>query len=239
VNLILFQPDETDRPLSRRDSRATHLLGVLRRRPGDTFDAGLIGGPRGQGTIVTVTPDHLELAFTWGARPPPPDAITLLIGLPRPQTARKILLETSALGVAALHFVRTDRGEPSYADSALWHSGEWRRHLEAGAAQAFCTDLPQVTHGQAFADLIPSLPSPVNRLALDNYEASSALSACHLMDDTSLVLAFGAERGWSANERDRLRSAGFTLAHLGARVLRLETAVVAALAVLKARLGSM
>ncbi|MFI5337188.1 MAG: RsmE family RNA methyltransferase [Opitutales bacterium] len=52
-------------------------------------------------------------------------------------------------------------------------------------------------------------------------------------------MAFGPERGWSADERRQLRAAGFTFAHLGSRVLRLETAVVAALAVLKARRGAM
>ncbi|HEY1848006.1 MAG TPA: RsmE family RNA methyltransferase, partial [Opitutaceae bacterium] len=49
-----------------------------------------------------------------------------------------------------------------------------------------------------------------------------------------LALAFGPERGWSGAERDLLRARGFTLAHLGTRVLRTETAVVAALAIAKA-----
>ena len=49
------------------------------------------------------------------------------------------------------------------------------------------------------------------------------------------MLALGPERGWSARDRDALRSAGFTLVHLGQRVLRLETAVVAATAIVKAQ----
>jgi RsmE family RNA methyltransferase len=51
-----------------------------------------------------------------------------------------------------------------------------------------------------------------------------------------LALAFGPERGWSAGERQLLRAQGFELAHLGTRVLRTETAVVAALALAKAAL---
>ncbi|HNC22732.1 MAG TPA: 16S rRNA (uracil(1498)-N(3))-methyltransferase [Opitutaceae bacterium] len=46
-----------------------------------------------------------------------------------------------------------------------------------------------------------------------------------------------AARGWSGVERDLLRSRGFGLAHLGARVLRSETAVIAAVAVVRSRLG--
>jgi RsmE family RNA methyltransferase len=41
-------------------------------------------------------------------------------------------------------------------------------------------------------------------------------------------LAIGPERGWSTQERDFLRANGFSLCHMGQRVLRVETAVVAA-----------
>lgn len=239
LNLLLFHPDETGRPLPRQDPRAVHLLDVLRRRAGDTFDAGQINGPRGKGTLLTIGPAHLDIRFDWEtAALPPLDPVALVIGLPRPQTARKILQEAAALGVEALHFVRTDKGEPSYADSTLWSSGEWQRHLETGAAQAFCTRIPALTHGQTLAGLLTSLPPPVEGIALDNYEAPEPLSKCHVLRDTGL-LAFGPERGWSAAERAVLRARGFAFAHLGTRVLRVETAVVAALAILKAQRGAM
>ncbi len=235
MNLILFEPAELAVPLPRIDPRAVHLLGVLRRTDGGTFDAGVVNGPRGQGTLVQIGPGALTLRFTWGPAPPPPDPITLLIGLPRPQTARDILREATSLGVAALHFFRTERGESSYAQSALWASGEWRRHLITGAEQAFDTRLPAVTHGQSLAEVISSLPTPASRVALDNYESPQPLSAVEITPP--VVLAFGPERGWSATERDLLRAQGFAFAHLGPRVLRSETAVIAALAVVRAKLG--
>ncbi|HKB91619.1 MAG TPA: RsmE family RNA methyltransferase, partial [Opitutaceae bacterium] len=49
--------------------------------------------------------------------------------------------------------------------------------------------------------------------------------------------AFGPERGWSATERTLLRAHRFTLAHLGTRVLRTETACVVALSLAKTRLN--
>ena len=75
------------------------------------------------------------------------------------------------------------------------------------------------------------------RLALDNYEGTAALSGIGLPPDPSAVLALGPERGWSATERDLLRTHGFALVHLGARVLRTESAGIAAVTLLKARLG--
>lgn len=239
VNLILFQPEEIGRPLDRRDPRAGHLLTVLRREVGGSFDAGLVNGPRGKGTVDAITATHVTLTFQWQAAPPPPDPVILVVGLPRPQTARRILHEAAALGVEAMHFVRTARGEASYADSTLWSSGEWRRHVQDGVAQAFCTQLPEVTHGRALAEAIAGLPAAAGRLALDNYESPQALSAYPANPSRAVVLALGAERGWTGEERETLRQARFDFAHLGPRVLRLETAVVAALAVVKARRGAM
>src|SRR5579871_1395156 len=154
VNLILFDPGELDRPLPLSDPRAAHLIRVLRRGVGDRFDAGIVGGPRGKGVVRSLTNDAVGLAFEPGAIPPPPDPIHLLIALPRPQTARKILNEAAALGGASLRFFRGEKGEPGYSQSSLWTSGEWRRHLMAGAAQAFDPHLPEVGHFDGLADAI-------------------------------------------------------------------------------------
>jgi RsmE family RNA methyltransferase len=235
MNLILFEPAEADRPLSRTDPRALHLLEVLRRKEGDGFDAGLVNGPKGKGTVIAIGSSTLTLKFNWGATPPSLDPITLILGLPRPQTARKVLADAAALGVRTLHFVRTEKGEPNYGQSTLWSSGEWRRHLIAGAEQAFDTRLPEVTHGLRPNDAVARLAPDGTRIALDNYEAPQALSDLSVI--APVVLALGPERGWSGAERDLLRAHGFAFAHLGARVLRAETACVAATTLVKAKLG--
>lgn len=249
VNLVLLESHELNRPLPADDPRAVHVLTVLRRVPGDEFDVGVVDGPRGKATVRAVDSAGLQLDFTWGPPPPPLPPVTLLVGLARPQTARKILLEATTLGVAALHFVRTERSEPQYAQSSLWSSGEWRDHLCAGAAQAFTTQLPRVTWdtelsahlvtgsaGGRAADGLGDAPGR-RRLALDNYEATAPLGAWRLGTGEACVLAIGPERGWGPRDRDALRAAGFALAHLGSRVLRSETAVVAALAILRADSG--
>jgi 16S rRNA (uracil1498-N3)-methyltransferase len=154
VNIILFSSPEVQLPLPRHDFRARHILDILRREAGDTFDAGLINGPRGKGTLVAVHEDSLVLSFAWGEAPTPLSPIQLLVGLPRPQTARDILRDGASLGVASMDFVRTERGEASYAQSSLWSSREWETLLVAGAAQAFCTRLPEVRHGHPLGKAI-------------------------------------------------------------------------------------
>lgn len=238
MNIILFTAPEVQLPLPAQDPRTRHILKVLRRQPGDTFDVGLINGPRGKATLDRVREDGaLVLSFSWGVHPAPPAPIHLVVGLPRPQTARDILREATALGVTAMDFVPTERGEPSYASSSLWRSREWEAHLIAGASQAFTTHLPQVRHGLTLAEVACSLRPGDVRIGLDNYEAGQALGQADIPRDARVILAVGSERGWTDRERQLLRENGFQMVHLGERVLRTETACLAAIAIVKAKLG--
>lgn len=236
MNLILFERAEIDRPLARADRRAVHVIDVLRRVPGEPFDVGIIDGPRGKARVQTISPDELLLEFTWQLEPPSPDPVTLIVATPRPQTARDILRDATSLGVTAIHFVESEKSDPNYARSSLWQDGSWRRHLINGAEQAFCTRLPAVAFGQTLSASLDALPSGGSRVVLDNYESSRALSALDALRG-SATIAIGPERGWSASDRQQFRAAQFTFAHLGHRVLRTETACVAAIAVIRAKLG--
>lgn len=228
MNIVLFEPSEIERPLPLRDERAEHVLRVLRRSVGESFDAGIIDGPKGKATVAGVNDESLELRFEWGEAEPPLYPIDLIVGLSRPQTNRKILQEATALGVRSMRFVVTKRGEPSYATSRLWSSGEWRRHLIAGAAQAFSTRLPEARWGIDLDEAVGELKKNIRKVALDNYEGTSRLHESLAGKWGSVALAVGSERGWTGEERECLRSHGFVLAHVGERVLRTETAVVAA-----------
>ena len=86
----------------------------------------------------------LHLSFAPVRTPAPLPAITLLIGMARPQTARDLLRDATTMGVRAMHFVATERSDRSYAQSSLWTSGEWRRQLLIGAAQAFDWSSPEL-----------------------------------------------------------------------------------------------
>lgn len=226
MNLVLFEPDELSRPLPSADPRIRHVLEVLRRAPGEAFDAGLVDGPVGSATIEQIDAAGLHLRFVPLREPPALPDLHLVVGLPRPATARDVLRDATTCGVRAIHFVGCARTQASYAQSSLWESGEWRRHLLLGAAQAFDTRLPTVTWGRPLAEVLAETPTGT-RVALDNYEASAHLAA-RPAPEGPITLAIGPERGWGPADRDALRGAGFALHHLGARVLRVEMAVVAA-----------
>jgi RsmE family RNA methyltransferase len=236
MNLILFREEEILAPLPTHDPRAQHLLLTLRRHPGETFDAGIINGPRLQGTIQATTADSLHLAFQTREPPPPLHPVALLVGVPRPQTARKILQEATSLGAEEIHFTRTEKGEPSYADSKLWTTGEYQRHLIAGAEQAFTTRIPKVKHHLHLTAALDELHPGRDAVALDNYEATARLSQ-HRPTLPRCLVVIGSERGWSSAERNLLRSRHIPLLSLGSNVLRTETACLCALALILAQQG--
>lgn len=239
MNLILFDPAEVGAPLPRSDPRAVHLLGTLRMHEGDRFDAGIVNAARGKARIVSIGADSITLECTLDVEPLPPDPLDIIVGLPRPQSARRILHDAAALGVRRLVFAATARSDPNYASSSLWSTGEWRRHLVDGAQQAFDTRIPEIVQCLPLGAAATS-PAGAIRVAFDNYESTTTLPGAIRGiggKPPGVTLAFGPERGWDATDRDVLRSAGFALASLGRRVMRVETAIASAVAVLRAELG--
>lgn len=237
MNLILLTPDEVKRGgLPADDPRTRHVREVLRSAPGDRICVGEIGGRRGLATLEEMGAEEMRWTIVWEEKTQIPLPLALLVGLPRPQTARKILHDAASLGVTRLDFFRTEKGDPAYAQSSLWRSGEAEELLRKGTAQAFSTLVPEwKMHDSLTAALAEEMPDWA-KIFLDVYEAAEPLDTV-ARGAKGAVLAVGSERGWSAKERNLLRAAGFVGAHLGDRVLRVETACVAAGAVALAALG--
>ncbi len=230
MNLVLFEPFEINHPLPLADPRSQHLLNTLRRAPGDPFEVGIVNGPKGTAAIARQDPSGLHLDYHWNVSAPTRPTTRLIVALPRPQTARDILRDATTLGVATIDFVATARADPNYAASKLWSSGEWRRHVITGAAQACDTAIPDVTWSHTLDSALSASPATATRLAFDLYETEGRLNRESLLPPTNaLVVVIGPERGWDHVDREILRRHGCRLLQLGPRVLRTETAVVAAL----------
>ncbi|MFT7520373.1 MAG: 16S rRNA (uracil1498-N3)-methyltransferase [Kiritimatiellia bacterium] len=234
MNIILFEPDEVDAPLARGDLRARHILKVLRAKVGDSIDVGIVDGSMGTAVLEAIGAKTLSLRFEWGAVGPPLHPVDLIVGLSRPRTCQKILNEATTLGVRSLRFVRTELGERSYAQSKLWTSGDWRRHVVAGASQACSTRIPLVKFDLPLRQALSEVPADATTVALHNHGVTDSLASVP-MNTGAVVLAIGSERGWTPDEVEVLREHGFGLVGLGRRVLRTETAVISALSITLSR----
>lgn len=238
MNLILFDKAFGETRLEGDDPRARHLLEVLRARVGTKVFIGFVGGLRARAEVSSVEADGSIILRVLRTEPPPkPLPIRLLVGLPRPHTAKRILFEMASLGVDALHFFESDRGEPSYANSSLWKTDAWEQRLRLGTEQSFATHVPEVGMHTDLQSAITHLSGSGAPIVLDNYEAEGPLPQVIAKHADSAVIALGSERGWSSDERDTFRKNGWKLAHMGAQVMRLETACTASVAAVSACLG--
>jgi RsmE family RNA methyltransferase len=260
VNIILFEENEIDNgvsPLSppilppmllilaKRDPRAIHLVKVLHKKEGCSFDAGVIGGRRGRGTIDRTLQDgslaiRLELNESAPCRLP----IHIAIGFPRPIQLRRILRELSNMGVAEISLFGTDLGEKSYRDTTMFSSGAARAAFIEGAAQSRDTILPTLCIFPSLDEWLSGIMvdgkqggGRYNIIAADNIDPDGSFN--DLGKDVSpqiqiqkhphtVVIAIGCERGWSERERVLFKSCGIRRLSLGGRALKTETACVAA-----------
>ncbi len=236
MNIVLFEPGDWSRPIDASDVRAAHLTGILKLVPGDRFAAGEIGGRVGtlrfqgveNGRVVVDDP-------VWTDDPSKLSRVALIIGTPRPPTARRLLKDLTTLGVCELHFAATDLGDKSYLQSNLW-KGEFETALREGAAQARTTLLPRVERHPGLRRALAAADGTANRVFFDEGGSPWDIHPVHTSSDSgTLWLALGPERGWSAVERTLLAEQGWQPAGLGPRTLRTETACALALgmAVLK------
>jgi RsmE family RNA methyltransferase len=254
VNIILFEPEEMGKPLRRRDERAVHLLKVLHKKAGDSFEAGILGGNRGTGFIDSVKLDgSVVYALDLREAPPPRYPVRLGFGFPRPIQIRRILRDLSNLGLQAVDLFGTELGEKSYRDTTLFTGGGARAALIEGAVQARDTRIPLLSAWQTLEGWLEERPwdkppegenppgpdrprrSPI-LVAADNLRPEGAFANLSAFGQ-SVVVAVGSERGWSDRERDGLEAAGFLRLSMGERALRTDAACTAAAVLALEKIG--
>jgi RsmE family RNA methyltransferase len=251
VNIILFDSSEVGKNLPRRDERTIHLLKVLHKKAGDTFDAGIIDGSIGTGLIESIGIDgSLRYSLDLRDDPPPRTPIRIGIGFPRPIQLRRLLRELSNFGVEFIDLISTDLGEKSYRETTLLKDGGARKALIEGAVQSRDTRLPEIAVYQSLDAWLKEHPWEKSSdasssflshavpllIAPDNVRPEGSMANL-TQRNKSMVLAIGCERGWSDRERDILEHAGFLRMSMGKRALKTETACVAAVTLAMEKIG--
>lgn len=214
---------------------AGHLVRVLRLGAGDACVLFNGDGNDYRARIVSATKKvveaHIESAGE--VRNESPLRIVLVQGIARGEKMDWILQKATELGVAGIVPVHGERGEVRLdgerAEKRLRH---WRSVVVSACEQSGRARIPDVAVPRALADALRDLPA--SRLLLEP-DAERALPKD--IDGNACALAVGPEGGWSPGDTATLEAAGFVGARLGPRVLRTETAGIAAIAALQALAG--
>lgn len=227
MNLLLLAPIELREPdlaavaFARYPARA----GRWPPAPGRRLRVGLIDGALGEGTVEALEDAHVLVRFRLDSPPPPPLPLGLVLALPRPKMLRRVLRGAAELGIKRIWLVNAGRVDKSYWQSPLLAPEAIVAWLGAGLEQAVDTVLPEVVLRPRLKpfveDELPAIAAGTG-CVIAHPAASAPLVAA---GNAPVTLAIGPEGGFSDFELGLFAVAGFTAASLGARVLRVETAL--------------
>ncbi|WOS42070.1 16S rRNA (uracil(1498)-N(3))-methyltransferase [Xanthomonas rydalmerensis] len=226
--------------LSLPEDVANHLLRVLRLREGDPcvlfngdgcdYDAELLQAGKRNASV--------RIGAARPADNESPLAITLLQGVARGEKMDLILQKATELGVAAIVPVWAERTEvkldAARVDKRVAH---WRSVVISACEQSGRARVPQLSPPLALADAARAAADSPCRLILDP-QGEHRLRSLDIGGDAATI-AIGPEGGWSPRDRTTLETAGFVGLRLGPRILRTETAGLAAIAALQAHHGDL
>lgn len=216
---------------------AGHLVKVLRHRSGDRirlFDgrgheatAEIIAAHRRHGCRVRVL-ETRKISRESGL------VVELLPGMSRGEKMDWVVQKSVELGVAAIRPILSERSEVRPDGEGSRRMRRWREIVIGACEQCGRTLLPRLDS-----------PAPVDQVRTDastrivlDPAAQSALADCPIAED-SVALAVGPEGGFGDRDLADLLASGFRRASFGSRVLRAETASVAAVTALQVLHGDL
>jgi len=221
------------------DEPAHHAARVLRLGAGDALT--LFDGSGGEYEARVVAVARSRVTVSVGAHHAhereSPLAVTLVQGLSGSDKMDFIIQKSVELGVGAIQPVLTAKSVVRLAaDRGVAKLAHWRRVAISACEQCGRNRVPEVRGAIALRDYC-ALPEAIPTRLLLSPRGEARLADIAFAAGSAVVLAAGPEAGFSPEDETLLASAGFVPVRLGPRVLRTETAALAALAALNALQG--
>jgi 16S rRNA (uracil1498-N3)-methyltransferase len=220
-------------------AQARQLSAVLRLREGDlvaVFDG---AGREWAARLTLVTPRRAlgRLLEEHPPEAPPRVRLTLAQVVPRGAAMDLIAAKATELGVWRIIPLEAERSVRRA--SASGQGARWRRIIAEATEQCGRRSLPDLVEPRTLDDFLGSHPPDQPLLACDNGAGAVPLAqACRVLTAApALTVLVGGEGGLSPEEVHRVLSRAGRLVSLGPRLLRAETAALAALVALQVCLG--
>lgn len=218
---------------------AQHIAKVLRARTGDEIVLFNGDGREYAGAIDSIRGSRVTAAVREGdtVDRESPLSVRLVQCIPRGDRMDFIVQKATELGVRRLVPVLSQRSvvrlDAEQAESKATH---WRAVAVNACEQCGRTKLPEIDAPVPLVNYLGGIPAAPCRLVLDpDIEAGDMPARI----EGSVEIAIGPEGGFAGEELEAFRLAGFVGVRLGPRILRTETAAIAALTWLQTRYGDM
>lgn len=211
---------------------AHHLGRVLRAQPGQMYEVS-DGESVWLGKIEFAGRDRVEFALV------EPVATfvssiekTLLLAVVKFDAFEWALEKATELGVNRIVPLAAARSDHGMVLAAGKRAERWKKLVFEASQQCRRVKLPEIAAVTEPAEAFRTTTAPLKLMLSERREVLSlrrVLSGCSVQN---VALAIGPEGGWTGQEFASAISAGFQEASMGNEILRAETAVTAALAVL-------
>ena len=219
---------------------AAHITRVLRLKAGDAVSLFNGDGNDYPSRLVGFGRNQVEAEVTGSAsaRAESRLAITLVQGIARAERMDLVVQKATELGVVAILPVATARSVVKLdRDSRERKLAHWRGIAISACEQCGRARIPTIGDPQPLAELLAGPPAARARLLLAP-DARLSLGAA-ARGEPAIEILVGPEGGLTEGERQGAIDAGFRACRLGPRVLRSETAAIAALAVIQVVAGDL
>jgi 16S rRNA (uracil1498-N3)-methyltransferase len=215
-----------------------HLAKVLRLRSGDELVVFRGDGYEYPASVESVRGTRVAVALgeAHAVDRESPLAVTLVQCIARADRMDVIVQKATELGVARIVPVQSRRGVVRLdAGQAQSKAAHWHAIAASACEQCGRNRLPSIEPPRRLIDYLGTLPAGGTRLLLE--PAAEVRGAAPI--DGEVSIAIGPEGGLDDEEIEAFRLAGFAAMTLGPRVLRTETAAIAALAWLQGCYGDL
>jgi 16S rRNA (uracil1498-N3)-methyltransferase len=225
----------TDTTASLTGDQALHLARVLRAEPGQIFDVVANGFLR-RGTVVKVSEREVTFALGEELETEAVLPVHLLLAVIKFDHYEWGLEKLTELGAARITPVIARRTEKHLAHAAAKRVERWRRIALEAAKQSRRSDVPRVDDPMSLKQAIAQVSAPVKLLLAETEQENALAAALKDVVMGEIALGVGPEGGWTAEEMTLFSANGWRHVTLGPRILRAETAAIAALSVCAAML---
>jgi 16S rRNA (uracil1498-N3)-methyltransferase len=223
-----------DTSASLHGEQARHLSRVLRAQPGMEFDV-VAGGHAWLARIASIERDTVHFTLLQELESVAALPITLLLGIFKFDRMEWAIEKAVELGCSRIVPLVADRTEKHLAQAAGKRVERWRRIALEAAKQSRRGDLPEIAEPAGLASVLAAEKPDALRILLSETEVEQPLlRILERGSSAGIEIAIGPEGGWTAAELTLFQSAGWQSASLGPRILRVETAAIAALAIANA-----
>ena len=233
--------------------QAEHLARVLRAQPGQLFDVvanGFLHRAEVTKVCAASNGEDAEVLFSLHEELESDAAlpIHLLLAVFKFDHFEWAIEKATELGVARITPILARRTEKHLALSAEKRVARWHRIALESAKQSRCSDIPEISGPTLLPAALSREAAPTRILLSETEQSLTLASAMNRVPHSSrsdgwevengLSLAIGPEGGWTAEEISLFTQHQWTPVTLGPRILRAETAAIAAIAIAASHLIS-